>query len=180
MRKLVIVCVINLILINFDSKGFNALNSLESCTIHDFLSSTLIQNEYSSAYIKGSNVNLRTLPSTSPPSEVITLLQKNHEVTIIDMKFPDNNKNEAILTRDTRFYNNDNSFAFTLKKGKAIRVIGVVDEKFRISYTDASGQYRTAKVLHEVVDFINNQPWYKVKTEEGIVGWVFGKYVIVY
>jgi hypothetical protein len=65
-----------------------------------------------------------------------------------------------------------------LVKGKAVQVVGEIDDVYRISFVDD----RTRKTGYATIEpnnleFISGELWYYVSTSSGKKGWVFGKYV---
>ncbi len=130
------------------------------------------------AYITGSGVLIRSDHSTSGAKK--GSLKLNQEVDILDVYYPSNNYNEAILRTKTPFYDSDGngSLVFSLDAGKAVKVIENIDQdQYRISFKNPNGSIGFAKISSSSLDFINGEKWYKVKTNGGLVGWVFGKYV---
>ena len=133
------------------------------------------------AFITGSGVLIRSDHSTSGAKK--GSLKLNQEVDILDVYYPSNNYNEAILRTKTNFYDRDGngSFVFSLNAGKAVKVIENIDQnQYRISFKNTNGSIGFAKISSNSLEFINGEKWYKVRTNSGLVGWVFGKYVQEY
>lgn len=128
-------------------------------------------------YTNGSSIILRSNHSTS--SAKITSLKKGESLEILDEYYPTNNTNEAILRYETRFYDTyDGVFVFKLPQGKAVKVIEHLnDGKVKISYTQRDKSRGFATITTDRLQFINGDGWYKVRTESGKVGWVFGQFV---
>ena len=138
-------------------------------------------SQYSSARITGSNINVRSEHSTTSVRK--GSLQLNEIVEILDVYYPSNNYNEAILRTKTPFYDSDGngSLVFSLDAGKAVKVIENIDQnQYRISFKNTNGSIGFAKISSNSLEFINGEKWYKVRTNSGLVGWVFGKYVQEY
>ncbi len=130
------------------------------------------------ATITGSGVLIRSDHSTSGAKK--GSLKLNQEVYILDVYYPSNNYNEAILRTKTNFYDNDGNgnFMFSLGAGKAVKVVENIDQsRYRISFRNTNGSLGFAKISSNSLEFINGEKWYKVRTNSGLVGWVFGKYV---
>ena len=128
-------------------------------------------------YTNGSSIMLRSNHSTTAPK--IKTLKKDEELEILDEYYPTNNTNEAILKYETRFYSNyDGQFVFKLPQGKAVKVLEHLnDGKVRISYAQHGGSSGYATITVDRLQFINGDAWYKVRTADGKVGWVFGQFV---
>ncbi len=130
------------------------------------------------ATITGSGVLIRSDHSTSGAKK--GSLKLNQEVYILDVYYPSNNFNEAILRTKTNFYDNDGNgnFMFSLGAGKAVKVVENIDQyRYRISFRNTNGSLGFANISSNSLEFINGEKWYKVRTNSGLVGWVFGKYV---
>lgn len=131
-------------------------------------------------YITGSGVLIRSDHSTSGAKK--GSLKLNQEVDILDVYYPSNNYNEAILRTKTKFYSQGNgAYLFSLGSGKAVKVIENINQyQYRISFKNKNGSVGFAKISSDRLEFINGEKWYKVRTNSGLVGWVFGKYVQEY
>jgi len=129
------------------------------------------------AKITGGSVHLRRDHSTTAGS--LGLIGGGEIVEIIDQYAPEGNYSEAILKTPVKFYyENSSAVAFTLVKGKAVQVVGEIDDVYRISFVDD----RTRKTGYATIEpnnleFISGELWYYVSTSSGKKGWVFGKYV---
>lgn len=128
-------------------------------------------------YTNGSSIILRDNHSTS--SSKLTSLKKGASLEILDEFYPTNNTNEAILRYETRFYDTyDGNYVFKLPEGKAVKVIEHLNgSKVKISYTQHDKSKGYATITTDRLKFINGDAWYKVRTESGKVGWVFGQFV---
>jgi tetratricopeptide (TPR) repeat protein len=121
--------------------------------------------------ITGSNVILRAEPTTLSP--IIARLNKGDVVTILD-KLLSENLTEAITLKE--------SFLITgftkvpLNRGKAIKIISE-----RGDYVEAETDYQGRKLRGLIrtsdIEKIYSQIWYKVKTNDQKIGWVFGKFL---
>ena len=121
--------------------------------------------------ITGSNVILRAEPTTLSP--IIARLNKGDVVTILD-KLLSENLTEAITLKETFLIT-----SFTkvpLNKGKAIKIISE-----RGDYVEAETDYQGRKLRGLIrtsdIEKIYSQIWYKVKTNDQKIGWVFGKFL---
>jgi hypothetical protein len=125
--------------------------------------------------ITGDRVQVRSSPTTT--ATAVGSLRRGSVVSVLERAYPEGNQNEAILTGPTTFtYSNSSSVAFTLNSGKAVYVLDEYSDGYRISYKlGTSTGY--ARVSKSSLRFIEGDPWYKVRTSGGTVGWVFGKYV---
>jgi len=137
------------------------------------------QYDYDYGYINGSGVTLRSDHSTT--ASKIRTLKRGEDVDILDEFAPTNNSNQAILKQKTTFYNASNKqFAFELPVGKAVKVINHLSgDKVKIRYVERDGSVGEATITKNLLKFINGDTWYKVRTSDGKVGWVYGEYVII-
>ena len=128
-------------------------------------------------YPNGSGVILRSNHSTSAAK--IRSLKKGESLEILDEYFPTNNNNEAILNYETKFYDSyDGEFVFKLPEGKAVKVYEHLNNsKVKISYAMRGGKTGYATITTDRLHFINGDAWYKVRTNDGRTGWVFGQFV---
>ena len=134
-------------------------------------------SQYSSARITGSNINVRSEHSTTSVRK--GSLQLNEIVEILDVYYPSGNNNEALIRSKTNFYSEyNNTFMFSLDAGKAVTVIrNISEDTYRISFKNRNGGVGYASISSSLLEFINGEKWYLIKSSKSLVGWVFGKYV---
>ena len=134
-------------------------------------------SQYSSARITGSNINVRSEHSTTSVRK--GSLQLNEIVQVLDVYYPSENNNEAIIRSKTNFYSEyNNTFMFSLDAGKAVIVIrNISEDTYRISFKNINGGIGYASISSSLLEFINGEKWYLIKSSKSLVGWVFGKYV---
>jgi tetratricopeptide (TPR) repeat protein len=121
--------------------------------------------------ITGSNVILRAEPTTLSP--IIARLNKGDVVTILD-KLLSENLTEAITLKETFLIT-----GFTkvpLNKGKAIKIISERGDYIEAE-TDYQGRKLRGLIRTSDIEKIYSQIWYKVKTNDQKIGWVFGKFL---
>ena len=106
-------------------------------------------------------------------------MQLNEIVQVLDVYYPSENNNEAIIRSKTNFYSEyNNTFMFSLDAGKAVIVIrNISEDTYRISFKNINGGIGYASISSSLLEFINGEKWYLIKSSKSLVGWVFGKYV---
>lgn len=135
---------------------------------------TKISNlEQRSAYVNAEDVNLRSNHTTN--SRVIGKLNRGEYVSILDSYRPINS-NEAILTSNVQFYN-DNGRRYMLNKGKAVNVLEDYGNSYRISFRHNTYGVMTATVDKYYINFISGDYWYYIRKANGQTGWVLSKFV---
>ncbi|MFY8078077.1 MAG: SH3 domain-containing protein, partial [Flavobacteriales bacterium] len=130
------------------------------------------------ARVTGSAVQLREDHSTTAQS--IKSMKKNDLLVVLEEFTPQDNYGEAILIQKTDFFDEYyGSFSFSLPKGKAVMVEGQVEgNRCRISYMDIKTKKKGfAKIDRNLLEFISGKPWYKVRREDGMTGWVYSEFV---
>lgn len=130
------------------------------------------------ARVTGSAVQLREDHSTTAQS--IKSMKKNDLLVVLEEFTPQDNYGEAILIQKTDFFDEYyGSFSFSLPKGKAVMVEGQVEgNRCRISYMDIKTKKKGfAKIDRNLLEFISGKPWYKVRREDGMMGWVYSEFV---
>jgi len=127
--------------------------------------------------ILGQNVIIRSSHSTESSKKGV--LSLNQIVSVLDVFYASNNRNEAILKVNTNFYDEySGNFSFSLNNGRAVKIIEALDNnKFRIVFTMTNGSKGFATINGSNLEFINGVRWCKIATNSGVVGWVLGKYV---
>ena len=127
--------------------------------------------------ILGQNVIIRSSHTTESSKRGV--LSLNQVVSILDVYYPSNNRNEAILRVKTNFYDEySGSFSFSLNTGKAVKIIEALgNNRYRIAFTMTNGRRGFATITGSYLEFINGVRWCKIATNSGVVGWVLGKYV---
>jgi hypothetical protein len=126
--------------------------------------------------VTGSNVLLRQGPSTQERS--MGALSRGTTVDILGQQIPTGNGNEAKLRVPTTFYDpSGRAVAFTLEAGKAVAVEEMInDNAYRISFKRGR-TLGAAQIDAQHLDWIGGEVWYRVRTELGNVGWIFGEFV---
>lgn len=126
--------------------------------------------------VTGSNVLLRQGPSTQERS--MGALSRGTTVDILGQQIPTGNGNEAKLRVPTTFYDpSGRAVAFTLEAGKAVAVEEMInDNAYRISFKRGR-TLGSAQIDAQHLDWIGGEVWYRVRTELGNVGWIFGEFV---
>jgi|APGre2960657444_1045066.scaffolds.fasta_scaffold01724_11 hypothetical protein len=127
--------------------------------------------------ILGQNVIIRSSHTTESSKKGV--LSLNQIVSILDVFYASNNRNEAILKVNTNFYDEySGKFSFSLNNGRAVKIIEALgDNKYRVVFTMTNGSKGFATINGNNLEFINGVRWCKIATNSGVVGWVLGKYV---
>jgi len=156
---------------------FSLLISLPFLTRFDNSTNLITKTQNREGRILGQNVIIRSSHTTESGKKGV--LSLNQIVSILDVYYPSNNRNEAILKVSTNFYDEfSGSYSFTLNNGKAVKIIEALgNNKYQIGFTMTNGRRGFATIYGSNLEFINGDKWYKIQTYSGTVGWVLGKYV---
>lgn len=121
--------------------------------------------------IIGSNVILRSHHSIE--SDIISRLNKNQEVEILDRWVADD-PNEAITTREV--YLQTANSRVLLNRGKALKIVSEHGSYCTVT-CEYQGRIIRGILPGDVIEKTYGQIWYKVQTNDGKLGWVFGKFL---
>ena len=135
-----------------------------------------IENSKSSeiGFIKGTDVIIRQAPNTS--SKIIGSFKNSGEKVAIIDELEASNNSEAILNKNVDIYDSERETIHVLRKGKALYIISKNDESYIVSIQDKELKGHKLKLSFKDVDVIAGN-WYKVKRNNGQIGWVFGKFI---
>lgn len=146
----------------FGSPNDNADNDINSLPFGD-------------ASISAKNVIFRKSHSTT--SSIIGKFRRSGErVQILDEYSP-SNSDEAITSTSIRLYNSNGYSAYTLPKGKAVRILSDNNGTYQVSFEHPKHGNLHANIVNSDLEFISGDKWYKVKRKDGKIGWVFSKFI---
>lgn len=125
-------------------------------------------------YITGDRVNMRSGPGVN--NGVVTKLNKGDSITVID-KTLSGSENEGKLWYKTTV-SLDGGGTKTLNKGHAVTILSESGSKYyvRFEITEKNRTYY-GYVDKGSVKLFTHDYWYKIKTSNGLTGWVIDDYV---
>ncbi|MDA3900739.1 MAG: hypothetical protein PF637_09510 [Spirochaetes bacterium] len=126
-----------------------------------------------SGVINGTNVNIRTEPNVT--SDAIRQLQKGAEVTVTAKKSTAM-ENDAVLSGLTQL-TMESGKKIKLDAGKGIYIVEERDDGFLVRYPIKDGKTITGVVDKASVKRITGETWYRIRTKQGVNGWMYGKYI---
>jgi hypothetical protein len=131
----------------------------------------------SGGYIDGRAVIMRASYSTQ--SANIGSFKDQESVVVIKM-FTPTNRNEGITKKYVPLYDQYGNKAETLNPGRAVKILGMEGDKFKVSYTSTNRSTYYATIGRSEIEIISGEPWYYVeKLSDGKKGWVFSKFLVV-
>src|SRR5690606_13620647 len=99
---------------------------------------------------------------------------KGERVKLLE-KFKADNKNQGLISREIKV--EIDSKTYNLGKDKAITIIEKSNGVATISFSDENQVARITKISENSIIEIQNDDWFKVKRENGKIGWVYGKFI---
>ena len=131
------------------------------------------RNMATKARVTGSNVIIRSDHTTESPSAGV-VAKKGTVVQVID-QFVTANSSEAILSRDITVLENGNRIS--VSGGKAIRILADRSDSVRASFSTRNYGFVDATISKDDIEAMSEQRWYKIRTTDGITGWIYGKFI---
>ncbi len=128
-----------------------------------------------SGVVNGNNVNMREEPNVSAPA--IKQLQKGEKVTIF-AKTNSAETGDAVFSKQAQITTEEGK-QIKLDSGKGIFIIEERENSYLVRYEIEDDKMITGTVDKDAVQRITGEIWYKVTNEDGITGWMYGKYVDV-
>lgn len=122
--------------------------------------------------VTGSSIIIRS-NHTTESSSVGVVAKEGTIVQILD-QYSAGNSNEAILKRTLTVVKNGDQV--TLPSGKAMRILADQSDSVRVSFSTNDGTVE-ATVSKDDIEAMSGQTWYKIKTNDNIVGWIYGKFL---
>ena len=90
------------------------------------------------------------------------------------------NRNEGSTRKYVPLYDQYGNKAETLNPGRAVKILSMEGDKFKVSYTSVNRLTYYATINRGDIDIISGEPWYYVeKLSDGKKGWVFSKFLVV-
>lgn len=125
------------------------------------------------ARVTGSGVIIRSDHTTSSSSAGV-VAREGTVVEILD-RYISGNSTEAILKNAVTVQVRGESIQ--LPEGKAIRIIEDQDESVRASFITTQFGRAEASISKNDIEATDGQTWYKIRTNDGITGWIFGRFI---
>jgi DNA-binding protein H-NS len=126
-------------------------------------------NDFQYGTINGSNVLMRS--SNSTQSDKVGVFKNNGERIQILEKKDSNGNNRAITNKEISINEN-----YVLPKGKAIKIISKNPETASIEFKEENSKVYETEIKLSDFDYLNDF-WYKIKSKDGKIGWVYGKFI---
>lgn len=124
--------------------------------------------------ITGKGVLMRSSYSTqSAPKATFS----QYESVLVIEEYQPNNANEGITKAYVKLYDEYGQHAETLNPGRAVKIIGREGAKFKVSFVSTKRRTLTAKIDRSEIDIISGDSWYRVRRDNGQIGWVFSKFL---
>lgn len=125
-----------------------------------------------SGSVKGTNVNLRQEPNVSSPA--IKQLQNGTKVSVSAKMVA--GPNDAVFSRQAQI-TTESGKKIKLDEGKGVVIIEEKENAFTVRYAVEDGEHITGTVAKDDIRRITGETWFKVKTGDGLSGWIYGQYV---
>ncbi|MEY3342551.1 MAG: hypothetical protein RL090_235 [Bacteroidota bacterium] len=125
-------------------------------------------------YITKKGVLMRSSYSTQSQAKATF---KEYENVLVLEEYQPTNTNEGITKTYVKLYDEYGQHAETLNPGRAVKIIGREGGKVTVSFQSTKRKKLTAKIDRSEIKMIGGDLWYRVKRDNGQVGWVFGDYV---
>lgn len=127
----------------------------------------------SKGFIKGVNIILRENYSTT--SRILSSFKySGEEVEILD-EFITENKLEAILNENIQVVSNNETIV--LLKGKAVFIKSENNGALVVTFEDKDLKTHRVNIESKYLNKLKNVKWYKIKRNNGEIGWVYGEFV---
>jgi hypothetical protein len=125
------------------------------------------------ARVTGSGVIIRSDHTTSSLSKGV-VAKKGTVVQLLDQYKPAGN-NGAILKQGVTVVVHGKRIY--LAKGKAIHILTKRGDSVRASFITTEFGGAKAMISKDAIEAMSGQKWYKIRTNDGITGWIYGKYI---
>ncbi|WP_435132532.1 SH3 domain-containing protein [Formosa sp. A9] len=127
------------------------------------------------ATITGTDIVIRNSHSTT--SKIIGSFKEAGEKVVVIGTYT--SEEQTALIKNDIIVNDSDGEDSILQKGKSVKIIAINEEapvKILISFKTKEGKLKEGMVPENAIDYIN-ESWYKIKRDNGVVGWVFGKFI---
>jgi hypothetical protein len=125
------------------------------------------------ARVTGSGVIIRSDHTTSSLSKGV-VAKKGTIVQLLGQYEP-NSKNGAILKHTVTVVVHGRHIQ--LAKGKAIHILGRQGDSVKASFITNEFGSSEGLISKDDIQVMSGQKWYKIRTTDGITGWLYGKYI---
>ncbi|MCB0853858.1 MAG: SH3 domain-containing protein, partial [Bacteroidetes bacterium] len=125
------------------------------------------------AFIQGSNVNIRKSPTTTDDN-IITRLQNGTKVEVLDRRV--SGDDNAMITRNETTLTTLQGQKIILTSGKAVTLKERKGRESLVSTDTGSGAETIGYVSSRDLRSVAKEVWFKIKFDTG-EGWVFGDYL---
>ena len=119
--------------------------------------------------INGSNVLMRS--SNSTQSDKVGVFKNNGERIQILEKKDSNSNNQAVTNKEITINEH-----YVLPKGKAIKIISKKSVTAVVEFQDENSKVYETEIQKSDFDYLNDS-WFKIKSQDGKIGWVYGKFI---
>ena len=123
--------------------------------------------------VTGSNVIIRSDHTTESPS-VGVVAKEGTNIQILD-RYTSGSGNEAILKRNLSIPKNGNKIELT--QGKAVHILDDRADSVHAAFTTTNYGRIEATISKNSIEAMSGEKWYKIKTNDNITGWIFGKFI---
>jgi hypothetical protein len=125
------------------------------------------------ARVTGSGVIIRSDHTTSSLSKGV--VAKKGTVVQLLGQYESNKGNGAILKHETTVVVHGKHIK--LAKGKAIHILGRRGDSVKASFITNEFGSSEGLISKDDIQAMSGQKWYKIRTTDGITGWLYGKYI---
>lgn len=123
--------------------------------------------------VTGSNVIIRSDHTTESPSAGV-VAKEGTIVEILD-QYNSGNSKEAILKRSLTIVNDGRQIKLT--EGKAVNILDDRNDSVRASFSTRNYGEIEASISKNNIEAMSGQKWYKIRTNDDITGWIYGKFI---
>lgn len=123
--------------------------------------------------VTGSNVIIRSDHTTESPSAGV-VAKEGTVVQILD-QYNSGNSKEAILKRGLTIVNDGRQIKLT--EGKAVNILEDRNDSVRASFSTPNYGAVEAIISKNNIEAMSGQKWYKIRTNDDITGWIYGKFI---
>jgi hypothetical protein len=123
--------------------------------------------------VTGSNVIIRSDHTTESRSAGV-VAKEGTKVQILD-QYSTGDSKEAILKRDITIEKNGNQI--NLPQGKALKILSDRDDSVHASFSTPDYGSTEAIISKNDIEAMSGQKWYKIRTNDDITGWIYGKFI---
>lgn len=123
--------------------------------------------------VTGSNVIIRSDHTTESRSAGV-VANKGTKVQILD-QYSSGDSKEAILKRNVTIVKNGNQIS--LPGGKALNILEDRNDSVHASFSTPDYGATEATISKNDIEAMSGEKWYKIRTDDDITGWIYGKFI---